>query len=212
MDALAIAGRTGKAVWLTQIVRLTTDDFTLRLTTGGPVRWGSELFVQRDRTYGTIADLPSFEDGIDSQTTRSDLGFYPDNSTVMAAMADRKHQGSLIEVYDCALNGDTGLLMGEPDLLFRGETDLARIVIGERTELIWECDTEDALLNEPNEHRRLSDPFHQSVWPGELGLIHVTGLGRKIYWRANAPSGSISGGGGYGGGGGMGSGYSLEIA
>lgn len=212
MDALAVAGRTGKAVWLTQIVRLTTADFTLRLTTGGFVIWGNELFIQRDRTFGTLADLPTFEDGIDSQTTRVDLGFYPADDLAMASMADRKHQSSLIEVYDCSLDGDTGLLVGEPDLLFQGETDLGRVVIGQTTELIWQCETEDALLNEPNEDRRLSDPFHQSIWPGELGLIHVTGIGRKIYWRANAPAGSISGGGGYVGGGGGGGGGVISEA
>ncbi|QBX37216.1 hypothetical protein E4M02_02620 [Brevundimonas sp. S30B] len=197
MDSAAIAGRSGKAVWLTQILRWTTSAFTLRLTTGGVVVWGSEVFLQRDPTYGVLADLPPFEDGIDNQTTRVDLGFYPDGEAALAAMAGNEHQGSRIEVFDCAIDPDTGALWGEPDELFSGEVDFARFVIGERNELILECETEDALLNEPNEDRRLSDSAHRDIWPGELGMSHVTGVGRKIYWRQNPPSG-MSGGGSYG--------------
>jgi len=205
MEPAAVAGRSGKARWLVQILRLTTADFTLRLTTGGFLVWNGELFTQRDRTYGVLSDLPTFEDGVDGQTTRVDIGFYPASYDALVAMADRKHQDAKVEVYDCALDPETGLLWGEPDMLFQGEYDFARFIIGETEELILECGTEEARLNEPNEDRRLSHPFHQSVWPGELGLSHVTGLGRKIYWRQNEPRGSISGGGGYGGGGGGGS-------
>lgn len=205
MDSAAIAGRSGKAVWLVQLFRLTTADFTLRLTTGGFLVWGSELFLQRDPAYGTLGDLPIFEDGVDSQTTRADFTLYPSSHDAMVALADRKHQGAQVEVFDAAVDPDTGLMIGEPDALFRGEYDFARYVIGTSEELVIECGTEEARLNEPNEDRRLSHPFHQSVWPGELGLIFVTGVGRKIYWRASEPGGSggaISGGGGYVSGGG----------
>lgn len=202
MDGAAIAGRSGPAVWLTQVLRWTTADFTLRLTTGGFLVWGDELFVQSDAVWGSISDLPAFEDGVDGQTTRADISFLPASHAALAAMADRRHQGSLIEVFDCSIHADTGLLWGEPDLLFRGEADFARLAIGGSEELVLECGTEEARLNEPNEDRRLSDPFHRSVWPGELGLSHVTGLTRKIYWRQSQPS--ISGGGGYGGPGGGG--------
>lgn len=205
MDSAAIAGRSGKAVWLVQLFRLTTSDFTLRLTTGGFLVWGSELFVQRDPTYGTLGDLPLFEDGVDNQTTRADFTLYPANHAALATLADRKHQGALIEVFDAAVDPNTGLMMGEPDPLFRGEYDFARYVIGSNEELIIECGTEEARLNEPNEDRRLSDPHHREVWPGELGMSHVTGLGRTIYWRAEQPGssgGGMRGGGGYVSGGG----------
>lgn len=205
MDSTAIAGRSGKAVWLVQLFRLITSDFTLRLTTGGFLVWGSELFVQRDPTFGTLGDLPLFEDGVDNQTTRADFTLFPADHAALAALADRKHQGSIVEVFDAAVDPQTGLLMGDPDPLFRGVYDFARFVIGADEELIIECGTEESRLNEPNEDRRLSDPHHREVWPGELGLSHVTGVGRKIYWRAEQPgggNGGMSGGGGYVSGGG----------
>lgn len=202
MDPAAIAGRTGKAVWLVQLFRLTTTDFTLRLSTGGFVNWGGEVFVQRDQTYGSLGDLPLFEDGVDDQTTRADFTIHPASHAALTALADRKHQRSLVEVFDAAIDPDTGLLVGEPDELFRGLYDFARFTIGAAEELIIECGTEEALLCEPNEDRRLSDPHHREVWPGELGMSHVSQLGRKTYWRASQPgTGSMSDGGGYSSGG-----------
>src|SRR5690606_7297882 len=128
-------------------------DFILRQTTGGFVVWNDELFIQRDRTYGVLAGLPTFEDGIDSQTTRANISLYPADHAALAAMSDRKHQRSLVEVFDCSIDPDTGLLWGEPDLLFQGFFDFSSFVIGESEELILECGTEEALLNEPNEDR-----------------------------------------------------------
>jgi len=208
MDAAAIAGRSGKAVWLTQLFRWTTSDFTLRLTTGGFVVWGGQTFLQRDPTWGRLAGLPTFEDGIDNQTTRANISVYPADHTALAAMSDRKHQGTLVEVYDASIDPDSGQLWGEPDLLFRGDFDFSSFVIGENEELILECGTEEARLNEPNEDRRLTDSHHREIWPGEKGLSYVHLLGRPNYWRQDQPGGSISGGGGYGtgGGGGVGGG------
>lgn len=203
MDAQAIAGRSGKAVWLTQLFRWSTADFDLRLTTGGTIIWAGETFRQRDPAWGVLGALPTFDDGIDSQTSRADITIYPASHEALATMADRKHQGTSLAVWDASIDPDTGLLMGQPDLLFQGRFDFARFIGNEAEELILECGTDEAWLIEPNEDRRLSDPFHRSVWPGELGMSHVTGLGRTIYWRQNQPGG-ISGGGGYVGGGGSG--------
>ena len=206
MDASAIAARKQPVSWIVQLLKWETADFTLRLSTGGFIPWGSEVFLARDPTYGVLGELPTFEDGIDSQTTRATLTIIPPDQTAFAAVADGKHAKSLIQVWDATLDGDTGLLIGTPDLLFRGIVDFPRVINGESWEVVLECGTEEALLNEPNEDRRLSNPFHQSVWPGETGLAYVTGLGRKVYWRANTPAGT--GGGGYQSGGGSGGGGS----
>lgn len=203
MDAASIAARKQPVAWIVQLLKWETADFTLRLSTGGFIPWGSEVFLARDPTYGVLGDLPTFEDGIDSQTTRATLTIIPPDQTAFAAVADGKHAKSLIQVWDATLDGDTGLLIGTPDLLFRGIVDFPRVINGESWEVVLECGTEEALLNEPNEDRRLSNPFHQSVWPGETGLAYVTGLGRKVYWRANTPAGT--GGGGYQSGGSGGS-------
>ena len=203
MDASSIAARQLPVSWIVQLFKWETSDFILRLTTSGFIVWGTETFLARDPVLGVLGELPTFEDGVDSQTTRSTLTIIPPDQAGLAKVADRKYQRSLVQVWDATVDASTGQLIGEPDLLFRGLVDFPRMVIGESWPVVLECGTEEALLNEPNEDRRLSNPFHQSVWPGELGLSYVTGLGRKIYWRANTPAG-VSGGGYRSGGGGGG--------
>lgn len=208
MDASSIIARKQPVSWIVQLMKWETQNFTLRLSTGGFIPWGNESFLARDPTFGLLGELPTFEDGIDSQTTRSSITIIPPNPTALAAIADRAHKRTRLRVWDATLDIETGMLIGEPDPLFQGMVDYPRLVLGESWEVVLECCTEEALLNEPNEDRRLSNPFHQSVWPGETGLAYVTGLGRKIYWRANAPAGT--GGGGYVSGGGNGGGNSLQ--
>ena len=203
MDSASIAARSGVAPTITQIVKWETADFTIRWAAGGYIVWGSEVFVSNDLTYGTLNDMPTFSDGVDSQNTRADFTILPASQEALAAMANRKHQNTLIRAWDVDVDPQTGLMIGTPDPLFRGEADFVRLIAGDRLEIVLECGTEEARLNSPNEDRRLSAPHHRSVWPGEAGLDFVTGLGRKIYWRQSQPS-SVSGGGGYVGGGGGG--------
>ena len=203
MDAASIAARKQPVAWIVQLLEWETADFTLRLSTGGFIPWDGKAFLARDPVLGVLGELPLFEDGVDSQTTRSTLTIIPPDQAGLAKVADRKYQRSLVQVWDATVDVSTGQLIGEPDLLFRGLVDFPRAVIGESWEVVLECGTEEALLNEPNEDRRLSNSFHQSVWPGETGLAYVTGLGRKVYWRANAPAGVSGGGYTSGGGGGL---------
>lgn len=204
MDSASIIARSTAAPWLVQMVRLTAPEFTVRWSTGSVVKWGDQEYEARP-AIGTLGDLPVFEDGIDNQTTRASFTVYPADAEALANLAQPSLQNSLVEAWEASIDPDFGTIIGTPDPLFRGLYDFPRIIVGDRLELIMECGTEEALLNEPNEDRRLSHPFHTSIWPGELGLIFVTGLGRKIYWRQNQPS-SVSGGGGYvSGGGGAGS-------
>jgi hypothetical protein len=203
MDSASIAARSLPAVWLVQLIKWEAVGFTALWTTGGFLVWGADTYVDRHPTYGVLGDLPPFEDGVDSQTTRYNLSIFPPDAAAFAEVADRKHARSKVTIWDASVDPETGLMIGEPDLLFTGHVDFPRIVNGETWEVILECATEEALLNEPNQQRRLSHSHHSDTWPDELGLIHATGLGRKIYWRAQQPT-AVSSGGGFGGGAGGG--------
>jgi hypothetical protein len=39
---------------------------------------------------------------------------------------------------------------------------------------------------------RASNGYHQSVWPGELGLEYMTGTDKNLYWGAKRPVGSYT--------------------
>lgn len=209
MDIANIAARSGIAPTTTQLIRWETSDFVLCWTTGGFLDWNGgndagtwERYAQRQGDYGAVGQLPEFEDGIDGQTTRMDLTVYPESAAALAAMADRKHQATRISVWEADVDPLTGQMIGTPDPLFQGEIDFARFSVGDNWELILECGTEEARTNEAHDERRLTDAYHRSIWPGELGMSFVSRLGRKIYWRADQPSG-VSTGGTYTGNGGF---------
>jgi len=214
MDSASIAARSGPAVWLVQLVKWEAKGFTGLWCSGGYVVWNGEVYL--DRTpQGVIGELPPFEDGIDGQTTRYNLSIFPPDLAVMADIADRRHQKTRVTIWDAVMDAESGQIIGQPDRLFGGYVDLPRI-FPEKMEVILECGTDEALLNEPNEQRRLSHSHHSHIWPGEQGLIHVTGLGRKIFWRStggpSASGGYVSGGGGASGGGMGGGTTSREVS
>jgi len=170
---------------------VTIDALGIRWTDGGFVSWSGNLYASEDATYGWLGGMGAIEDGADGQATVCDLTILCDD-TALSLWIDPTVQGSVVTIHLGALDRDTGLLIGGPDLLFRGELDQPRLMSGVGQALIFSCITEEARMLEPNEEQRLTDSFHQSVWPGDLGCEHVSDVEKKIYWRANDPNNSIS--------------------
>ncbi len=54
---------------------------------------------------------------------------------------------------------------------------------------ITEITSDDELFFFTDDGIRLSDTFHQYLWPGETGLFDVTGILRQIYWGTSPQSG-----------------------
>lgn len=191
MDADLIVALGGAAPTPILLVTVTLSGATVRWTDGGFAVWDSDTYSSEDATYGVLGAVGEIEDGADGQATVCDLTILCD-ATAMALWIDPEEQGSLVTVHLGALNRTTGVLIGEPELLFRGELDQPRIGSGPSQTLVYDCITEEARMLEPNEEQRLTDSFQQSVWPGDLGNEYITDVEKKIYWRANDPNNAIS--------------------
>lgn len=194
MDSSLIAALGGASPTLIHLVTITLSGATVRwLDAGGSgfVVWGANTYKAEDATYGALGAIGAIEDGADGQATVCDLTILCDG-TAMALWIDPAEQGSLVTIHLGTVNPSTGLLIGEPELLFRGELDQPRLSSGQSQTLIYDCITEEARMLEPNEEQRLTDSFHQSVWPGELGYDKVTELEQTVFWRADDPRGAIS--------------------
>lgn len=192
MDAALIAALEARFPVVANLVTLSLPGHTIRWSDGGFVRWGGEVWRVRDQTFGVLDSLSEIEDGIDGQSGTQTLTILAPSLSAVADLAlSPQMQGSLVTVHMAVIDRATGLLIGEPELLWRGELDQPRLSVGDLT-LIYDCITEEARMLEPNEERRQNDSFHQSVWPGELGFGKVTDLPLKVYWRANEPTGAIS--------------------
>ena len=194
MDASLITALQGAAPTLVHLVTVTLSAATVRwMDTGGSgfVVWSGNTYSAENATYGALGAIGAIEDGADGQATVCDLTILCD-ATAMALWVAPERQGSLVTIHVGAVAPTTGLLIGEPELLFRGELDQPRIAAGQGQALIFDCITEEARMLEPNEEQRLTDSFQKAVWPGDLGNEHITGVERKIYWRADDPTGAIS--------------------
>ena len=185
-------------------------------TDGGFVSYdsgaGAQTFVTVNPTYGTISAIGNVVDGVGGQTTRVPITFQPIDDAAVTALKAPALQGTRVRIWEGAINRATGALIGAPELKFDGEIDRPKVSVGTEWAVTLECGTQAERQLEPNVDWRLNHPFHSLVWPGEVGLSHVTNVLRKIYWRMDQPNGgaitsggggSFGGGGGYSGGGGF---------
>ena len=132
MDSSLITALEGAAPTLVHLVTVTLSGATVRwMDTGGSgfVVWGANTYSAEDATYGALGAIGAIEDGADGQATVCDLTILCDG-TAMALWIDPAEQGSLVTVHVGAVTPSTGLLIGEPELLFRGELDQPRLASG----------------------------------------------------------------------------------
>lgn len=187
-------------------IELALPGKTLRLTSGGTVRFGSpeQTFHPEDIEYGVLSSVGAIEDGEVDAAVSPDLGFEVYQDSALEAMTAAAAQGAVWTLFWGAVNPVTGAVVGTPVEWFTGRLNVSALSFGAgRRSLTIGTYTEEQYQLQHDASQRLSNAFHQSVWPGELGLSYVTDVLRKIYWRMSEPRrGFSTGGGGSGGGGG----------
>ena len=172
------------------LIRLDMPGGAICLTDGGFVVFdagegeGAETYLGRHPNYGVLDSVPSIQDGDGVHTQRLDVGILPASDVAVAALSSPSTQGVRIQWWEGAVDWATGGLIGAPELKFDGELDKARLRSGETWALTLACGTQAERQLEPNTDWRLNHAFHQTCWPGELGLIYVDGVARKNEWRS----------------------------
>lgn len=180
------------------------DDYELKLVQAGAVDIEGTVYTGRDQNYGTFSEIGTISDGVDSQATTASVTLMPPSEAALADLAHPLVQGAPVTIRQGAVDRETGASIGT-ELLFRGEVNQPVLMVASDIRAIrLDLITEEARQLEDNAERRLSHAFHQSVWPGELGMIHVTGVTQPDFWMMDKPSityGTTPGvGGGSGGG------------
>lgn len=160
--------------------------------------WGA--FQGRDTVFGSIASIDDFSDGVGDEAPSLSFTLLPSSDAAAADLASADMQGSRVRFWLGAVDRATGIVVADPLLLGDYSLDVPTLTAGAgQRELELECASEFEAYFEGNEGARLNDGFHQSVWAGENGLAHVTGVEQKIYWGQASPPGAITYGGGGGG-------------
>lgn len=189
LDPALLAQLQNPAVILFVAVEIDLPGYPLRLVDGaGFVSFGGNTYHGRDDTYGALGAIEAIGDGVANDAPTVKVNILPPTNTASADLCDPLAQGSAVSIWSGALDPVTGLAVGAPFLHFAGEVDVPTLS-GDRgsRNLEYECTSVWARLFAATEGARLSDAFHQSVWPGELGMEYVTAVQRQLPWGADAP-------------------------
>ncbi len=188
MDASLVAALQGPAPTVCHLVELVLPSGTVRLTDAGVVAYGGQTYAGDHPTLGALSSISGLRDGATNTTTRVDLVMLPRSDQAVADLTDPLAQGARVRVWFGAVDPATGAMIGEPELKFDGELDKAGFSVGSSWSITLECGTQAERQLEPNDDWRLNHPFHSSIWPGETGLIYVTDVVKKTYWRSEGPA------------------------
>lgn len=168
---------------------LTVGSDTVRLLDGSDeIEIDGNVYSGEDTTYGTWAALDKFTDGTGDSAPSIVVSMIPKDDAAIAALTGPSMQGEAVTVSVGAVSEETGQIIGDPYVLFNGEIDIARYIFGKKSsEVEYECVGGMERMFFDDEGICLVPSFHVQVWPGELGMNHVTGIRTTIYWGGNAP-------------------------
>jgi len=188
-------------MWLVEIV---LGRHTMRLTDGGFVRWGGNVFRSKDPLFGVIGSVGNLSEGVGEEVPVLNLTMLPPSTTAPSFLSQPGDQSAPARFWLAEIDIAAGTLIGEPALQFEGEIDQTTIEFGAQTRALAMTIVSAAKrLLERSIGNTLSSSFHKSIWPGETGHDQATGIGRTVAWGVEAPRG----GGGFAGGGSFGGGF-----
>jgi hypothetical protein len=171
----------------------------------GVLAFGGRTFVGKDDTYGAISDVENLTDGTGDSAPAFSMTLIPSGDAAAAALSGPEMQGAPVYVWMGAVDKVTGIPIPDPHLVFIGELDVPILKSDEQGRLLdYEVVSVFERLFEDDESARLSDGFHQSIFPGELGYMFVTGVAQTIYWGVAGTNSTVTS---YG----SGSSYSLPL-
>lgn len=186
LETAMAAALEGQHALLFTAVEIQLPSETLRLLDGaGAVTFGGRTFVGQDPALGVLASIEALTDG-GEEAPSVRIAVLPPTNTAMATLADPLAQGGAVFIWLGVMAPTTGAVVGEPELLFAGEIDVPVLEVGRGQRLLTlDCVSIFDRFFEDREGVRLTNSFHQSVWPGELGLEFVTGVKRQMPWGSD---------------------------
>lgn len=163
----------------------------------GEVTFGDHTFVGGDPDLGVLAGIEKMSQGLGNEAPSLRLTINPPTNAASATLSSPGNQGAAVKVWFGVLGQADGQVIGDPYLLFDGDVDQPILSVGEGSRsLTLECVSAIERAREDDEGVRLNDAFHQSIWPGELGLEFVTEVGHDDPWGRDEPKPGASRAGG----------------
>jgi hypothetical protein len=183
-------------------IEILLPSYTLRLLDGaGVLSFGGRTFVGLDPTFGSIDSIEEISDGGGDDAPAVTLTLNPSSDAAAGVLAAPDMQGSQVSMWIGAFDAATGGVVPDPLLVFLGSVEVPTIKsASDGRQIEFEIVSAFEQFFFDDEGARLSDTFHQSLFPGETGLAGVTGVDKQIYWGVESPRPSVTYYGGGGGG------------
>lgn len=204
--AMAAALQSGRAV-VTGLFQLDFPSGSRRLLLGSTeAKWGADTFKGYDVSIGHVDSGENIREDVSGQAPNTSISVVPAQGVDKSEIAGPEVQLSRARIWLACLQLNTTdkhvEVVPDPHPLFDGFVDQATINLDKnRDDVDYTFISGFDYFFEDGEGQRLNDQFHQSQYPGELGLANVTGITKKVYWGMSEPpvsqstSSSIYGGG-----------------
>jgi hypothetical protein len=188
-------------ITLALLARLDLPGGTVRLSLGGLVKWGSDLFVPDDAIWGSIDVPQDIDEAIGDLSPESTLSLHIPGEVDLDDVFDEAILGSRVQIWQAEVTPATGTVSGTPQRLCDMLIDKLRWSPVRRT-LSLEMVTRAERLFLRNRGNVAGSAHHKSIFPGEKGFDNCTDVPGQVAWGiGGAPRGTLVTGGGGGGGG-----------
>lgn len=146
-------------------------------------------FIAKDAVYGTLSTIGQIEESIATSSPTCKITILPPTPDAIGNLSDPTYQGSLVFVWFGVVDEATGATVGLPALIWTGRLDVA-VTTEAQASRGTELTTISAFdrLFIVAEGAVLNDSFHQSIWPGETGLLWNIAALAEPTWGGSAPS------------------------
>lgn len=201
LNPLTDAALAGAAPLIAGLIEIEFPGYTLRLCDGSAeIDFSGIRYKGTDDRFGAITGIGRIEAGEGNTAPALDLTFSPPSTAAVADLAAPSMQGSRVRCWIAAVDRATGSVIGSAERFFFGLVDTVELVLSRGArDVNIQCVSGFERFFANDEGQRLADSFHQSIWPGELGLANVTGITKNVAWGVEAPprfTGIASGSGG----------------
>lgn len=165
-------------------VKIDLPTGTIRLLdASGVVTFSAGTFTGSDPIGGTLKSISVLSESMATEAPRFQIGLFPDSPGAIADLCAVNAQGSEVTVYAGIVDDATGAVLGVPEVIMHGMTDVPRLLVSPLQRYVEiDCGTVFDRMFSKSEGGRWIDGEHQSIWPGEDGLAHVAKAGDYPLW------------------------------
>lgn len=179
----------GRVIYPVALMQIELPERTVRLCDGGFVYWGTDLYDCVDQDFGTVKSAESFEEKTGDEAPGGKVTFLPRSTAGAAALSQPSYQSSRMRFWLGEYDPTTGHVIGTPELTADLAIDTVTLKRSRGTRTVdIEFESAAKRLFMVMRGNALNNRFHQSCYPGELGMANATGMPRSRAWGADNPS------------------------